>query len=225
MLSQSPLTNGRSGGAEPPVVYVIDDDDLARESIASLLRSVDLRVEAFGSTRDFLSHDRIEAPSCLILDVRLPDESGLEFQQQLLKSGVGMSIVFISGYGDVPMTVQAMKAGALDFLTKPFRDQDLLDAVHNALRRDRERLVGERSIGSVRSRYDAMTGNEKLVMRLVVSGLMNKQIAAQMHLSEITIKTYRAHAMKKMESRNLAEFVRVGEMLGLTPSSEVTSRE
>ncbi|CAM2157445.1 Nodulation protein W [Pararobbsia alpina] len=223
MLVQSCTSQRRAETVEVPVVYVVDDDELTRQSISALLRSVDLHVETFASTREFLSSPRADAPSCLVLDVRLPNESGLDLQQQLNRLGITLSIIFISGHGDIPMTVQAMKAGALDFLTKPFRDQDLLDAVRNGLRMDKERLSSARSIASLRKRYDAMSAKEKTVMSLVVAGYMNKQIAARMNLSEITIKTYRAHAMKKMESRNLAEFVRIGEILGLEPSREFLS--
>jgi FixJ family two-component response regulator len=163
-------------------------------------------------------------PSCLILDVRLPQESGLDLQQQLLRMGMSASIVFISGHGDIPMTVQAMKAGARDFLTKPFRDQDILDAVSSALRHDTERLRDERSMADLRYRYDSMNAKERAVMGYVVAGLMNKQIAAEMNLSEITIKTHRAHAMKKMASRTLAEFVRIGEILGIEPDRQFLAK-
>lgn len=222
MLVEDANTLQKRDSVEPPVVYVVDDDRSTRESISALLRSVDLRVEIFGSTRDFLLFPKLDTPSCLLLDVRLPNESGLELQQQLVKSGLSLSIIFISGHGDIPMTVQAMKAGALDFLTKPFRDQDLLDAVR--MRRHEERLTSERSIAQLRNRYESMSEKEKKIMGFVVAGLMNKQIADRMNLSEITIKTHRAHAMKKMESRTLAEFVRIGEMLGLEPTHSFLSR-
>jgi FixJ family two-component response regulator len=185
---------------------------------------VGLRAETFGCTRDFLTFSKPAVPSCLILDVRLPEESGLELQRQLLKMGLSASIVFISGYGDIPMTVQAMKAGALDFLAKPFRDQDILDAVVSALRHDAERLLNERSMADLRYRYNSMNDKERAVMGYVVAGLMNKQIAAEMNLSEITIKTHRAHAMKKMASRTLAEFVRIGEILGIEPERQLLSK-
>lgn len=161
MLVEDANTLQKRDSVEPPVVYVVDDDRSTRESISALLRSVDLRVEIFGSTRDFLLFPKLDTPSCLLLDVRLPNESGLELQQQLVKSGLSLSIIFISGHGDIPMTVQAMKAGALDFLTKPFRDQDLLDAVRNGLRRHEERLTSERSIAQLRNRYESMSEKEK----------------------------------------------------------------
>ncbi|MBN3759236.1 response regulator transcription factor [Burkholderia sp. Ac-20365] len=206
------------------IVYVVDDDEPTRHSLSALLRSVGLRAETFGSAREFLAFSRPAIPSCLILDVRLPHESGLELQQQLTRMGAPTSIVFISGHGDIPMTVQAMKAGALDFLAKPFRDQDILDAVASALRHDAQRLMNERSMADLRYRYDSMNAKERAVMGYVVAGLMNKQIAAEMNLSEITIKTHRAHAMRKMESRTLAEFVRIGEILGIEPSQQFLSK-
>ena len=214
----------RDNSSDDSIVYVVDDDEPTRHSLSALFRSVGLRAETFGSTREFLSFSKPTIPSCLILDVRLPQESGLELQQQLLRMGMSASIVFISGHGDIPMTVQAMKAGARDFLTKPFRDQDILDAVSSALRHDTERLRDERSMADLRYRYDSMNAKERAVMGYVVAGLMNKQIAAEMNLSEITIKTHRAHAMKKMASRTLAEFVRIGEILGIEPERQFLAK-
>jgi FixJ family two-component response regulator len=214
----------RDHASDDSIVYVVDDDEPTRCSLSALFRSVGLRAETFGSTREFLSFSKPTIPSCIILDVRLPHESGLELQQQLLKMGTSASIVFISGHGDIPMTVQAMKAGARDFLTKPFRDQDILDAVASALRHDAERLQDEHSMADLRYRYDSMNAKERAIMGYVVAGLMNKQIAAEMNLSEITIKTHRAHAMKKMASRTLAEFVRIGEILGIEPERHFLSK-
>jgi FixJ family two-component response regulator len=214
----------RDSSSDDSIVYVVDDDEPTRHSLSALFRSVGLRAETFGSTREFLSFSKPTIPSCLILDVRLPQESGLELQQQLLRMGMSASIVFISGHGDIPMTVQAMKAGARDFLTKPFRDQDILDAVSAALRHDTDRLKDERSMADLRYRYDSMNAKERAVMGYVVAGLMNKQIAAEMNLSEITIKTHRAHAMKKMASRTLAEFVRIGEILGIEPERQFLAK-
>lgn len=211
---------GRTESVHESIVYIVDDDEPTRRSLSALFRSVGLRAETFGCARDFLSFAKPAIPSCLILDVRLPHESGLELQQQLVKMGSSTSIVFISGHGDIPMTVQAMKAGALDFLAKPFRDQDILDAVASALRHDAVRLSNERSMADLRYRYESMNAKEQAVMGYVVAGLMNKQIAAEMNLSEITIKTHRAHAMKKMASRTLAEFVRIGEILGIEPERQ-----
>jgi FixJ family two-component response regulator len=206
----------RDSSSDDSIVYVVDDDEPTRHSLSALFRSVGLRAETFGSTREFLSFSKPTIPSCLILDVRLPQESGLELQQQLLRMGMSASIVFISGHGDIPMTVQAMKAGARDFLTKPFRDQDILDAVSAALRHDTDRLKDERSMADLRYRYDSMNAKERAVMGYVVAGLMN--------LSEITIKTHRAHAMKKMASRTLAEFVRIGEILGIEPERQFLAK-
>ncbi|MFP3556176.1 response regulator [Paraburkholderia sp. SIMBA_049] len=216
--------SGRTETARESIVYIVDDDEPTRRSLSALFRSVGLRTETFGSAREFLSFSRPAIPSCLILDVRLPHQSGLELQQHLLKMGLSTSIVFVSGHGDIPMTVQALKAGALDFLAKPFRDQDILDAVASALRHDAQRLANERSMADLRYRYDSMNAKERAVMGYVVAGLMNKQIAAEMNLSEITIKTHRAHAMKKMASRTLAEFVRIGEILGIEPERQFLSK-
>ncbi|CAM2154855.1 Nodulation protein W [Pararobbsia alpina] len=210
--------------AEQACVYVVDDDERMRASISSLLRSVGVRVETFASARDFLAFKRTSGPSCLVLDVRLPNECGLEFQQQLSAIGLSMSIVFISGHGDIPMTVQAMRAGAIDFLSKPFRDQNLLDAVRNGLRQDRGRADTERTISVLRKRYESLTAKERKIMEFVHAGLLNKQIADRMHLSEITVKTHRALAMKKMGSRCIAEFVRAGEMLQLDPTHRFVLR-
>lgn len=220
---QRPLA-GRPESVRESMVYIVDDDEPTRRSLSALFRSVGLRAETFGSAGEFLSFSKPDIPSCLVLDVRLPHESGLELQQKLVKMGSAMSIVFISGHGDIPMTVQAMKAGALDFLAKPFRDQDILDSVASALRHDAERLSNERAMADLRYRYNSMNAKEQAVMGYVVAGLMNKQIAAEMNLSEITIKTHRAHAMKKMASRTLAEFVRIGEILGIEPDRQFLSK-
>jgi FixJ family two-component response regulator len=224
MLGRSnPFVHDRALPADQSFVYVVDDDEPTRQSLSALFRSVGLRVQTFGSAHEFLSFPRPKAPSCLILDVRLPYESGLDLQQQLLKADSSISIIFISGHGDVPMTVQVMKAGALDFLTKPFRDQDILDAVASALHYDAERLDSERSIADLQHCYESLSARERTVMGYVVAGLMNKQIAAEMHLSEITVKKHRAQAMKKMASRTMAEFVRKGEILGIEPDQPLRS--
>ncbi|MCR4470146.1 response regulator transcription factor [Burkholderia sp. SCN-KJ] len=198
-----------------PVVYVVDDDQSMRFALNNLLRSVGLRVETFESSRDFLAFPKYDVPSCLILDVRLRGESGLAFQEQIAKSELHMPIVFMTGHGDIPMTVQAMKAGAVDFLAKPFRDQDMLDAVNNALARDGERLVAERSIAALRVAYDSLTLREREVMGFVVAGLLNKQIAAEMNLSEITVKIHRGHLMRKMAARSVVDLVKKSESLGV----------
>lgn len=203
-----------------PVVYVVDDDEGMRLALGGLLRSVGLRVETFESSQDFLAFPKDDAPSCLILDVRLRGESGLALQEHVAKSGVRMPIVFMTGHGDIAMTVKAMKAGAVDFLAKPFRDQDMLDAVANALARDGERLAAEQSIAALRAAYGSLTPREREVMGFVVAGLMNKQIASEMNLSEITVKIHRGQVMKKMAARSVADLVRKSESLGVDPQPQ-----
>ena len=200
-----------------PVVYVVDDDEAIRHAVESLLRSVGLRVETFETSQEFLDFPKYEVPSCLILDVRLRGESGLAFQEQVAKTGIRMPIVFITGHGDIEMSVKAMKAGAVDFFTKPFRDQDMLDAVSNALARDGERLAAEQSTATLRAAYNSLTPREREVMGYVIAGLMNKQIAAELNLSEITVKIHRGQVMKKMAARSVAELVHSAETLGVEP--------
>ncbi|MEM5384047.1 response regulator transcription factor [Paraburkholderia phymatum] len=206
-----------------PVVYVVDDDESMRFALGNLMRSVGLHVETFESSGDFLAFPKYDVPSCLILDVRLRGESGLAFQEQIAKSGVRMPIVFVTGHGDIAMTVKAMKAGAVDFLAKPFRDQDMLDAVADALARDGERLAAEQSIAALRVAYDSLTLREREVMGFVVAGLMNKQIASEMNLSEITVKIHRGHLMKKMAARSVADLVRKSESLRVNAQSQKSS--
>jgi FixJ family two-component response regulator len=205
------------GQAEPhSIVFVVDDDASLRQALASLLQSVDLRVETFGSAGDFLKNkvpDDIAA--CLVLDVRLPGLSGLDFQAELAKANIHIPIIFITGHGDIPMTVRAMKAGAVEFLTKPFRDQDLLDAVQTALERDRTRRAYDKAVHEVRARFEALTPREQEVIGFVTAGLMNKQIAAELGVSEITVKVHRGNVMKKMGARSLADLVRMAEILGI----------
>ena len=198
-----------------PVVFVVDDDPSVREALSSLFRSVDLQVELFGSTAEFLQHKRPDGASCLVLDIRLPGVSGLDFQAQLQQANIRIPIIFMTGHGDIPMSVRAMKAGAVDFLAKPFRDQDMLDAVAAALQRDRQVREAEDAATSLRANYDLLSPREREVMALVTTGLMNKQVAGQLGLSEITVKIHRGHAMKKMNARSLADFVRMAESLGL----------
>ena len=198
-------------------VFVIDDDASVRQALTSLLQSVALNVEAFGSPVEFFKRRRMSddiAAACLILDVRLPDVSGIDFQAELAKSDSHLPIIFISGYGDIPMTVRAMKAGAVEFLTKPFREQDLLDAVQLALQRDRDRRIEERTIFQTRARFDALTPREQEILGLVTAGLMNKQVAAELGVSEITIKVHRGNVMKKMGARSLADLVRMADAIG-----------
>ncbi|CAA2099345.1 response regulator transcription factor [Variovorax paradoxus] len=198
------------------VVYIVDDDELVRGALGSLLRSIDLEVCAFGSTEDFLAAPKAPGPSCLVLDVRLRGESGLAFQKSLVDNGrTHMPIIFITGHGDIAMTVKAMKAGAMDFLAKPFRDQDMIDAVIAALDSDAKRLDAERSLHDLRTCWEALTAREREVVQHVAAGLMNKQIAAEMGIAEITAKIHRGQAMRKMNSRSVAELVRKMEALGV----------
>ena len=220
--AHSTSTQGSRDHKEP-VVYVIDDDESMRLALRDLLRSVGLRVETFESSQEFLAFPKYDAPSCLILDVRLRGESGLTFQEQVAKSGVRMPIVFMTSHGDVAMTAKAMKAGAVDFLAKPFRDQDMLDAVANALARDGERLATEQSVAALRVAYDSLTAREREVMAFVVAGLMNKQIAFKMNLSDITVKIHRGRVMKKMAARSVADLVRKSESLGVNPQPPKSS--
>jgi FixJ family two-component response regulator len=197
------------------LVFVIDDDASMRTSLSSLFRSVGLKVEVFDSAADFLKVGRPDAASCLVLDVRLPGVSGLDFQAELVKANIRIPIVFITGHGDIPMTVKAMKAGAVEFLTKPFREQDLLDAVRLGLERDRARRAGEAILSELRGRFEGLTSREQEVMAFVTSGLMNKQIAADLGVSEITIKVHRGNVMRKMSAKSLADLVRMADVLGI----------
>lgn len=201
-----------------PTIFVVDDDASVREALARLFRSVDLQVAVFGSTPDFLHHELPDVPCCLVLDVRLPGLSGLDFQVELTKSGIQIPIIFMTGHGDVPMSVKAMKAGAVDFLTKPFRDQDMLDAVARALEHDRQRRRAETTISGVRALFDGLTPREREIMALVTDGLMNKQIAAEVGLSLITVKIHRGHIMKKMGAKTFADLVRMADILGMRGS-------
>jgi FixJ family two-component response regulator len=198
---------------EQPVVFVVDDDASVCAALKSLFGSVGLRVETFGSAPDFLDRRLPDAPSCLVLDVRLPGLSGLDFQAELTKADIRIPIVFVTGHGDIPMTVRAIKAGAVEFLTKPFRDQELLDAVQLGLKRDRARREDERATADLRARFAALTPREKEVISLVGTGLMNKQIAGDMGVSEITVKVHRGNAMRKLGAKSLADLVKMMDAL------------
>src|ERR1700722_8557602 len=199
-----------------PIVFVVDDDASVRDAVRRLISSVGLRVETFGSTREFLNAKRPEAPACLVLDVRLPDASGLELQRDLTDAHVQIPIIFITGHADVPMSVRAMKAGAVEFLTKPFRGQELLDAIQEAIAKDRLAWNERAQMAELRSRYDSLTPREKEVLKLVASGLLNKQIGAELGTSELTVKTHRGRVMEKMGAESLADLVRMSERLNPT---------
>jgi FixJ family two-component response regulator len=198
-----------------PVVLVVDDDVSMRTALSNLFRSVGLRVELFGSAPEFLQSKLADVPSCLVLDIRLPGPSGLDFQAELAKANIHIPIIFMTGHGDIPMTVRAMKAGAVGFLTKPFRDQDMLDAVSTAIERDRKRREDEKVLADLRALFESLTAREQEVLALVAAGLMNKQIAAEIGLAEITVKIHRGHVMRKMGARSLADLVRMAELLGV----------
>ncbi len=202
------------------VVFVVDDDSSVREAIKSLIKSVGLRVETFETAQQFLGSKRPEVPGCVVLDVRLPGLSGLDLQRELAAHDINLPIIFITGYGDIPMSVTAMKAGALEFLTKPFRDQDLLDAIQKALERDRGARRQRMETAELRERFDSLTAREREVMRLVVAGLLNKQIAGELGTSEITVKIHRGQVMKKTGAGSLAELVRMTEKLGISAAKD-----
>ncbi|RKP55880.1 DNA-binding response regulator [Pararobbsia silviterrae] len=211
--STHPDTHPDTHGA--PIVFVVDDDLSLREALDSLFRSVGLRVESYASAPELLRRALPDVPSCLVLDVRLPGLNGLEFQSQLQRADIHLPIIFMTGHGDIPMTVRAMKAGAIDFLAKPFREEDLLDAVSAALARDEVRRRNDRWLSELRERYATLTAREREVLHFVTAGMLNKQIAARIGLSEITVKIHRGHMMKKMEAGSVADLVKMSEQLGV----------
>jgi FixJ family two-component response regulator len=214
-MSEAARTTSPDSSTEDPIVFVIDDDPLVRGALSALFRSVGLRVEAFASATDLLQSRLPAVPSCLVLDIRLPRLSGLDLQAELRNSGIMRPIIFITGHGDIPMSVQAMKAGAIDFLTKPFRDQEMLDAVAGALDSDRKRRSEEKSNSDDRNRFASLTPRERQIMALVTGGLMNKQIAGKIGISEMTVKIHRGRVMQKMRTRSLADLVMIAEHLGI----------
>jgi FixJ family two-component response regulator len=209
------MTTNKERSEVKPVVFVVDDDASMRKALGNLIQSVGLRVEAFASAPEFLAVKLPEVPCCLILDIRLPGLSGLDFQAKLASANIAIPIIFITGHGDIPMSVQAMKAGAIEFLPKPFRDQDLLDAVRVALERDQTRHEGEKKRSDLRAKFETLTPREQEVMACVTGGLMNKQIAAEIGITENTVKVHRGNVTRKMGARSLAELVRMADLLGV----------
>ena len=214
-MTRIPPKTSPAAMAVEPVVYVIDDDPGIRQALARLFRSVDLRAEIFASANELMQRELPAVPSCIVLDVRLPGLSGFELHAELTKTDIHIPIIFVTAYGDIPMSVRAMKGGAIDFLTKPYRDQDMLDAVTAAIAFDRARLDAENVRRDVQTRFDCLTPREQEVMALATAGLMNKQIAADIGLSEITVKIHRGHVMKKMQAKSFADLVRMAETLGI----------
>jgi FixJ family two-component response regulator len=208
--------------SDDPIVLIVDDDPSMRRALTNLFQSVGLRVEAFGSAAEIMEANPPAVPSCLVLDIRLPGSSGFDLQSDLAKANIHTPIIFITGHGDIPMTVRAMKSGAIDFLTKPVRDQDMLDAVRAAIERDRKRRNAEESVAGVRSRFEGLSARQRDILTLVASGLMNKQVAAELGLAEITVKIYRGQIMRRMGAKSLADLVRMVEALGISrPAGKV----
>jgi FixJ family two-component response regulator len=214
-MTKGPKSSHETAGAGEPIVFVVDDDASVRRALTNLFQSIGLAVEVFGSAPELLHGTLPDVASCLVLDIRLPGLSGLDFQSELAKVNINIPIIFMTGHGDIPMTVRAMKGGAVDFLTKPFRDQDMLDAVTVAIERDRKRREAERIAAHLKVLLDSLTPREREVLALVSSGLMNKQVAAELGLAEITVKLHRGHIMRKMEAKSLADLVRMAETLGI----------
>ena len=214
-MSGRPASPHTPASAEEPVVFVVDDDASMRDALSNLFQSVGLRVEVFGSAHEFLQSTLPNVASCLILDIRLPRLSGLDFQAELAKADINIPIIFMTGHGDIPMTVRAMKAGAVDFLTKPFRDQDMLDAVTAAIERDRNSRNEAKLLSDLRAHFVTLTAREREVMALVTTGLMNKQIAAEIGMAEITVKIHRGHIMRKMAAKSLADLMKMAQALDI----------
>ena len=214
-MTDHPKSSHEPANAREPIVFIIDDDASIRRALTNLFQSVGLDVVAFGSAPEMLQSKLPDVASCLVLDIRLPGVSGLDFQTELAKANIHIPIIFMTGHGDIPMTVRAMKGGAVDFLTKPFRDQDMLDAVVTAIERDRKRREVEKAVANAQALFETLTPREREVLALVASGLMNKQVAAELGLAEITVKIHRGHIMKKMGARSLADLIRTAETLGI----------
>ena len=223
-MSERAKSPRETENADVPIVYVIDDDKSMRRGLTNLFESVGLRVEAFGSAPELLQKKLPDVPSCVVLDIRLPGMSGLDFQDLLEKAAIHIPIVFMTGHGDIPMSVKAMKAGAADFLTKPFRQQEMLDAVTAAIERDRKRRQDEKIVSNARALFETLTPREREILALVAAGLMNKQIAAEIGIAEITVKIHRGHIMKKMGTRSLADLVKIAEMLGIRHDQPLRSK-
>jgi FixJ family two-component response regulator len=214
-VTERPKSSHEPASVKESIVFVIDDDVAVRATLSSLFRSVGLRVELFGSAHEFTQIKMPDVASCLVLDIRLPGVSGLHFQAELAEADIRIPIIFMTGHGDIAMSVKAMKAGAIDFLTKPFRDQDILDAVIKAIERDQKRRDSEKGVSELRIRFDSLTSREREVMRLVAAGLMNKQIAAEFGITEITVKVHRGHMMRKMKARSLMDLIEMADLLGM----------
>jgi FixJ family two-component response regulator len=214
-MTERPKSPREIPSAETPIVFVIDDDESMRRGLTNLFESVGLRVETFGSAPELLQRNLPDVPSCLVLDIRLPGTSGLDFQVLLEKAAIHIPIIFMTGHGDIPMSVQAMKAGAADFLAKPFRQQEMLDAVTDAIERDRKRRKDAKIVSNLQARFETLTPREREILASVSAGLLNKQIAAKFGISEITVKQHRGRVTKKMGTRSLAELLRAAEMLGV----------
>jgi FixJ family two-component response regulator len=215
MVSKDAPSQSNLASAEEPIVYVVDDDAEMREALSSLFRSVELQVKVFSSAPELLHGSLADKPSCLVLDIRLPGVSGLEIQAELAKADIHIPIIFMTGHGDIPMSVRAMKAGAVDFLEKPFRHQEMLDAVALAIERDRKRREHQKTLSELQARLESLTPREREVNGLVTAGLMNKQVAGEMGITEMTVKIHRGHIMRKMQARSLADLVRMAESLGV----------